>query len=175
MADNNSKTVFQSKFFSIDQVEVEHKGKQFTKDIIVRRDVVLILPLNEHNELYLVSQYRDALKKVALEIVAGQMDEGEDPAEAAKRELHEETGLQAGNLKHLVTWQQSANMVGKNHLFLATDLTEGEAAPDDDEDIETVRIPLDEVMEKVQTGEIDIVSNVASLLLLDKLKKEGKV
>ena len=66
-------------------------------------------------------------------------------------------------------------MVGKNHLFLATDLTEGEAAPDHDEDIETVKIPFDEVMKKVESGEIDVVSNVAALLLLDKLKKEGSV
>ena len=175
MADNSSKTIFKSKFFSIDQVEVEHKGKQFTKDIIIRRDVVLILPLSERNELYMVSQYRDALQKTALEIVAGQMDEDEDPYEAAKRELQEETGLQSGNLKHLMTWQQSANMVGKNHLFLATDLTEGESAPDDDEDIETVKLPFEEVMRKVEEGEIDVVSNVASLLLLDKMKKEGKV
>jgi ADP-ribose pyrophosphatase len=171
----NKKIVYQSKFFQVNQVEVEHRGKKFTKDIIERRDVVLILPLNEHNELYLVSQYRDALQKMSLEIVAGQMDEGEDSLKAAKRELEEETGLQAGSLKQLAVWQQSANMIGKNYLFLATDLEEGESSQDDDEDIETVKIPFDDVLKKIETGEIDVVSSVASLLLLDKLKKEGKV
>jgi len=173
--DNSKKTVYQSKFFSINQVAVEHNGKKFTKDIIEKRDVVLILPLNHKDEISLVSQHRDAMDKTLLEVVAGQMDPGEDPMTAAKRELREETGLQADNWKHLATWYQSANMIGRYFVFAATSLHQGESAQDEDENITVVTLPFVQVLEKVLQGEIDVSSNVAALLLLDKLKREQKL
>lgn len=171
----SKETQFASKFFKVDRVTLERDGKQMTKDIIERRSIVLVIPLANDDEVYLVSQYRDALGKNSLEIVAGQMDEGEDPLEAAKRELQEEAGLSAKHWKKVASLHISANMIGKSHIFVATDLTEGETNFDEDEDIETVKMPFHEAIAKVVSGEIDVASNIAALLLVDKLKGEGKL
>ncbi len=171
----SKKPQFESKFFKVTQMVVERDGKQFTKDFVERRDVVFILPLTEQNEIYLVSQSRDAVQEVLLETVAGQMDEGEDPLVAAKRELQEEAGLQASQWKLLETWYLSANMIGRGYIFLATGLTQGEASPEDDEDLEIIKISLEEAVGKALSGEINVMSSVAGILLLDRLKKEGKV
>lgn len=171
----STKTVYQSKFFKVDQVEIERDGKRFTKDFIERVPVVFILPYTAQNEIYLELQYRDIFQKSLLEIIAGQIDPEEDPLEAAKRELQEETGLQAKNWKKVATWQVGANQKQTIHLFFATDLEEGEQQLDEDEEIETVKLSLDEALQKVENGEISIGSHAATILLFDKLKREGKL
>lgn len=167
--------MFASKFFKVSRMELEKDGKTRTKDFIERTPFVLVVPLTAHDEIYMVSQYRDALRKVSLEIVAGQMDPDEDPLEAAKRELQEEAGLSAKTWKKVATLHVSANMIGQSHVFVATDLTEGETNFDEDEDIETVKMPFKEAINKVLSGEIDVASNIAALLLVDKMKGEGKI
>jgi 8-oxo-dGTP pyrophosphatase MutT (NUDIX family) len=171
----SKETKFASKFFKVVRVVLERDGKQFTKDIVERRDVVFILPFTDNGDIYMVSQYRDALQKISFEIVAGQMDAEEDPLVAAKRELQEETGLVAQNWQHVRTFHLSANMKGQAHVFVATQLQEGESAPDDDEDLETIKIPFEEVVKKVTEGEIDISTQTAAILLVDTLKREGKI
>ncbi len=171
----SKETLFKSKFFKVDQIVIDRDGKRFTKDFVERRDVVFILPLTEQNEIYLVSQYRDAMQKVLLETIAGQMDEDEDPLDAAKRELREEAGIHASQWKLLATWHLSANMVGRGYIFLATGLTQGESSPDDDEDLEVVKMPFREAVGKVLSGEIAVMSSAAGILLLDRMKKEGSI
>ena len=171
----SQKTVFQSKYFRVDQAVIERNGKTITKDLIIRNETAIILPITPENEIYLVSQYRDALKNVALEVVAGTIEAGDDPLESAKRELAEETGLAAKAWKKIATINLSANLVSTAHVFLAQDLTQNEAHPDDDEEIEVLKIPFEEAVKKVMTGEIAIASNMAAILMLDKLQKKGKI
>jgi ADP-ribose pyrophosphatase len=178
MSDTNflsDKTVFQSKFFRVRQVEVEKRGKIISKDIIERNDSIFILALTEGNEIYLVSQFRDALQKETLEIVAGTLDSGEEPLETAKRELAEEAGLTAKIWKQVAKLNVSANMMSKCHIFVARDLTQGTQHQDDDEDITVVKMPFQEAVEKAYNGEIDINSNISALLLVDHMMKEGKL
>jgi len=89
--------------------------------------------------------------------------------------LQEETGLSAENWKKLKTLHVSANIKGKAHVFVAMGLSEGEPNQDEDEDIEVVKMPLIEALDKIEEGVIDVSSNIASLLLLDRFMKEGKV
>lgn len=171
----SSEIVFQSKYFRINHVEIERNGKTFSKDIIERTSSVMVLPLTKNGEIYLLSQYRDALQTVILELIAGNMDKYASPLENAKRELQEEGGFIAKTWKQIATFHMSANLVGELYVFVATDLESTAKNPDYDEQIEVLKIPLQEALEKVANGEIRVSSNVASLLLLDKLMKEGKV
>lgn len=171
----STKTVYQSKFFKVDQVELERDGKRFKKDFIERVPVVFILPYTAQNDVFLELQYRDIFEKRILEIIAGQIDPEEDPLEAAKRELQEETGFQAKSWKKISTWQVGANQKQTIHLFFATDLEEGKPQLDEDEDIETVKLSVDEALQKVESGEICVASHAATILLFDKLRKEGKL
>ncbi len=167
-------TAFKSKYFQVDKVTIERGGRKFTKDILSRTPTVIILPVNSKDEIYLVSQYRDSMQERLLEVVAGHMEKGELPLEAAKKELHEETGLTAKTWKQLSTFYVSANMDAIVHIFYATDLTEGKQDLDEDEDIEIVKIPFVKALEKIDTGGIRVSSNIASLLLLDRWRKEAE-
>lgn len=169
----STKTVYKAKYFSIIQKEIERNGKRFTKDFIERNSVVSILPLTDQGELYLEKQYRDAFGKEILEIVAGTMDNDDNPLEAAKRELQEETGLTATTWKQLATWELSVNMNSKQYIFVATGLSEGKSQLDDDEEITLVKISFEQAVEKVISGEICASVHAAAILLYDKLKKEG--
>lgn len=171
----SEKTVYESRHFRINRVEIERNGKKFKKDIIERNSSVMIIPLTENNEIYLLSQYRDALQEEILELIAGNMDETSSPLENAKRELEEEGGFIAKTWKQIATFHMSANLVGELHIFVAKDLEKTETHPDDDEQIEVLKMSLTEALEKVEKGEIRVSSNVASLLLVDRLLNGGKL
>lgn len=170
----SQKTIYKSKYFHVDQVEIEIKGKKIIKDIIRRNPSVFILALNEKNELYLVRQYRDALQQFSLEVIAGTTDIHEDPLMAAKRELLEESGLTAEKWKKLTTLNTSANMDSYANIFLAQNLKQGTAHPDIDEELEIVKISLQEAVTKVLNGDIVNSPSAAGILILDKIISGGE-
>jgi ADP-ribose pyrophosphatase len=170
----SSKNVFSSKNFTVLQKVIERNNKTFTKDIIERKSNVLIIPYTE-NEMYIEEQYRDALEKVTLEIVQGTIETDEDLLESAKRELHEETGLTAKKWTKIADWDLSAIMKMKLHVFAATDLEEGKQQLDFDEEIKITKLPIEEVINKIEKGEIITASHIAAILLFDRLRKEGKL
>jgi ADP-ribose pyrophosphatase len=170
----SQKTVFKSRHFHVDHVEIERSGQKFEKDIIEQTPTVLIIPYSK-DEIYLEQQYRDALEKTCLEVVAGHIDENEDPLTAAKRELEEETGLKAKTWHKIATWNVMVTMRAKVNVFFATDLEEGISNLQHDEVIELVKIPLKQVLDKIESGGIPGASHIAALLLFDKMKKEGKI
>jgi len=171
----SEQTVFQSKLYKIDRTVIKRNGKTFTKDIIKRNPNVVILPVTENDEIYFVSQYRDAHEKTLLELPAGNMESVGSPLDNAKRELKEETGLTAKTWKQIGTFYTSANINGNVYVFVASDLTQGKTDLEDDEDIRVLKIPLTEAIKKIESGEINVTSIMATLLLFEKMRKEGKI
>lgn len=171
----SDKILFQSKYFRVLEIEVERKGKKFTKDLIERNPSVYILPLSETNELYLEMQYRDAFGKEILEVVAGTIEHDDDPLETAKRELLEETGLSATDWQPIISGESGVNMRSKTYIYVARGLTQGKATPDDDEILKVIKMPLEVAVEKAMNGEIISMPHLAGILKLDKLVKEGKL
>ncbi|MGH7203672.1 MAG: NUDIX domain-containing protein [Candidatus Levyibacteriota bacterium] len=167
--------VYKAKYFKIVKVVLEKNGKKFTKEFIERNSTVFILPIAEDGTLHMIYQQRDAFNKTLLEVVAGTMEEEGDPLETAKRELSEEAGLTAKNWKQIAQWELSVNMNSSMYVFVATDLKEGEAHPDEDEEITRVTLSLEEAIKKVVSGEIMVSSHVACLLLYKTLREEGKL
>lgn len=171
----SSETVFQSKYFQINRVTIERGGKTFVKDIEEANSIVYIIPYTANDEVYLASEYRDALEKEILDCIGGKITSGEDPLAAAKRELQEEAGMTAKIWKQIATWDTAAISKRKLFVFLATDLQKGEQHLDEDEKIEVIKLTLSDALEKVEKGEVPVGLDVAALLLFDKLKKEGKI
>jgi len=172
---NATKTVFTSKYFRIIQKVIEREGKTFTKDIIQRNPVVMIIAYTPENDVYIESQYRDALGEEILETIAGTIEEGDDPLDTAKRELKEEAGLTAKTWKKIAEWQLNGNMDAPIHLFAATDIEEGEQELDYEEDIKIMKIPLTHVLKKIDDGEIVLAGHIAAFMLFDQMRKEGKL
>ncbi|HEX8422879.1 MAG TPA: NUDIX hydrolase, partial [Pyrinomonadaceae bacterium] len=101
-----------------------------------------------------------------LEIPAGSRDNFEPPEECAARELEEELGLVAGEWEQLSEFFVSPGFCGeKMWVYLATDLTETAASPEDDENLEVVRLPLSRALEMIEAGEIEDAKTIIGLTL----------
>ena len=143
---------------------------------VYRRPTVSVFPLTPAYELYLVSQYRYLHKKVSLEAMSGFIEESEEPLVAAKRELVEETGLTALEWGKLPVLEIAGSVLRSQlHLFFAKNLTHGKTDFDDDEDITLIKLPLSEGVNKVLKGEINHAASAIGILMLDTLKKKGKI
>jgi 8-oxo-dGTP pyrophosphatase MutT (NUDIX family) len=119
-------------------------GEEVSREIVRHRGAVGILA-HDGEHVWLVRQPREAVDESALlEIPAGRLDvEGEEPQEAAERELAEEIGMAAREWEHILTYYTSAGFTDEQvHLFLATDLYEHSAESDENERIEIERWPL---------------------------------
>jgi 8-oxo-dGTP pyrophosphatase MutT (NUDIX family) len=121
---------------------------------IVRHPGAVVILAHDGEELYLITQPREAVDEQALlELPAGKLDEeGEEPLATAKRELAEEIGKGANNWQPITTFFSSPGLLDEEmHLFLATDLYDETADSGEDERIEIERVPLarlDDVIER---------------------------
>ena len=131
-------------------------GAQGMREYCKHGGAVAVVPLTREGEVVCVRQYRYALGRVTLEIPAGKFDyPGEDHVEAALRELREETGALAGKLTYLGEFYSSPAILDERiYMYLAEELEFGENDLDEDEFIEVVRIPINELAEMICRGEI---------------------
>lgn len=127
---------------------------------------VLSDPGGPDPQLVLIRQYRYASGGWLYEVPAGRPDRlGEPWEECARRELREETGLEAGTLRPLTSiWTTPGFTDERIHLFMATNLTAGETEFDADEFVETVAVPLSEALRMVRDGEITDGKTMCALL-----------
>jgi ribA/ribD-fused uncharacterized protein len=145
-------------------------GKESKREIVEHRGAVCIVPVREDGMVLLVRQFRLAAGKALLEIPAGTLEVGEEPLDCAARELEEETGYRAAELRPLFSMYlapgYSTELI---HAFLATDLTPTQAHTDADEHVELVPVPLSEIEKRVLAGEFQDAKTVASLLAASRL------
>lgn len=123
-------------------------------------------PDDEDPEVVLIRQYRYATDGYIYEVPAGRPDApGEDWELCARRELEEETGLRAGEMRRLTTIYTTPGFTDERiHLFLATGLEEGTQARDADEFMDVVRLPFSKVLEMVRDGEIVDAKSICAIL-----------
>ncbi|HSW96205.1 MAG TPA: NUDIX hydrolase [Candidatus Saccharimonadales bacterium] len=173
----SEKPVFNANLFAVIEKEIElQNGKKLIHHNVERHPTVLIFPITPNYELYLIKEYRYMLGKTVLEATAGFINPQENILAAAKRELKEETGIAAIQWEKLTTIEMASSVIhSQSHLFLAKELELGKAEPEEDEIIEVVKMPLEEAVKKVMTGEINSSSTIAGIMMLDKLKREKKL
>lgn len=141
------------------------EGKEVERDIVVHGGaVVIVAVLGE--ELLFVRQYRHAAGEELLELVAGGVEPGEDPAETAGRELQEEAGFKAGRLTKLGEIYSAPGFCSELlHLYLAEDLSPSRLPGDDDEEITVERMRLDEAVQAALAGKFRDAKTLAGVLL----------
>lgn len=134
----------------VDQVELPD-GHRTIREVMEHPGAAVIVPVDGEGTVHLVRQYRDAIGQQLLEVPAGKLDPGEDPADCARRELREELGLTAGKLSRLTAFYSSPGFCDEIlHVFLAEELTHGEEDSDHEEFIEPEQRPLDPLPELLQ-------------------------
>lgn len=128
-------------------------------------DWVIVIAELDGNFL-MVRQWRHGEKGISTEFPGGVIDEGETPEMAARRELKEETGFEAGTLTYLGKMNPNPALFrNHSHFFAATDLIPtGKQNLDDDEFVEYMQIPKDEVIRKMGSEEYPHALMAAALM-----------
>ncbi len=145
-------------------------GKEATREYIRHPGAVCIVPLTKDNEVILVKQYRYPFSRVTLEIPAGKLDIGEEPEHCAYRELSEETGALAAKLTPIGEFMSSPAILDEViYMYLATELEFGELHTDEDEFLDVVRMPLDQLVSEIISGEIKDGKTQAAVLKVNAI------
>jgi len=146
---------------------ISHYGKILFKNIAIG-----IIPLDEHDNTWLVGQYRYVPDCYSWEIPMGGGPLDIDPLESAQRELLEETGLTAQHWEPLMHLHTSNSVTDERGLiYIARGLTEGETGFEETEQLEIIRLPLRQAVQLVLEGEITDAVSICGLL---KLWQQGQ-
>lgn len=167
------RTVFEGRVFTV-QVEsiTLPKGHALDAEIVRHPGSVVIVPMNAAQEVVLVRQYRHAIGRYTWELPAGGLKQGEDVRAAARRECQEEIGMVAERLEPLGSFFPTPGYCNEEmHFFLAAGLREpragdDEAHPDEDEDIETRWVSLDELRAMIRRNDIVDLKTIAGVALV---------
>lgn len=143
-------------------------------DFISHKGAAAVVPVTEDGKILMVRQYRNALERYTLEIPAGALDEVEEPGiTCASRELEEETGFRSENLEWLITLRTTIAFCNeKIEVFVAKNLIPSKQNLDEDEFIDLKAYTMEELKEKIFSGEIEDAKTISALLAYDT--KYGK-
>lgn len=135
---------FEGRIFEVEQRKIFHEGQTIYRDVVVKNDVVVCLVHNEEkNTVVLTSEYRAGTNQVEIGFVAGIVDDGEFPTQAAIREVHEETGYLVSSINFLGTTNSSAGFTNEkvHHFYVTVNGNKGNQDLDEDENIDLIEVP----------------------------------
>lgn len=161
-----SDRIFRGKMIGLRVDHVRDGTSSYTREVVEYGTAVVLVPVDADGRILMVRQYRHPARARLLELPAGGVDERDaTPEAAAQRELREETGVR-GTLRRIggmflapgysEEWQE---------IFVATDLVADALDADEDEDLELERLPLAEVLSRVDAGEVRDAKTIAALLM----------
>lgn len=168
----SQETVFKGRLVEVRLMEVAlPNGKTAQRELVYHRGGVAIVPVDSQGVVTLVRQHRIALDEMTLEVPAGKLDTaGEDPLLAAHRELEEECGLRAGQMRlmtHMVP--TPGYLTERLHIYLATELSHCRPHLDTDEFLSVERMPLEEAVELVLQGQLTDAKTALGLMMAREL------
>jgi ADP-ribose pyrophosphatase len=166
----SSETIYRGKILNlrVDSVELPN-GSLVKREVVEYAGAVAVVPVNEKNEVLMVSQYRYPVGKVLLEVPAGKIEKGEDPAVCAVRELREETGFEAEEMRFLFSYYSTPGFTSeKMYLYMARGLAYIGEDPDEDEFIQFRHVPMENALEMINQGEICDAKSIIGILAVKR-------
>jgi ADP-ribose pyrophosphatase len=163
------KTIHRGRVFELQSVQLQLPDGRLTHyDIVAHPGAVTLVPLDDEGNILFVCQYRAAADQEVLELPAGTLEVNEPPEECAGREVREETGMAAANLReigemYMVPGYSSEYM----HIYLATGLYHDPLGADDDEFLKVEKIPARDALDMVRKGGFIDAKTIAGLLLAE--------
>lgn len=163
----SSETIYEGAILDLKRDKVTAAGGEAYREIIEHNGAVCMVPITDEGKVVMVEQFRYAMGRVVLEIPAGKIDKGEtDPFEVARRELREETGYSAGDVRLLGMINTSvAYSKEKIYVFGMCDLTKGETDMDDDEAIDMKMMDFEEVYSMAAGGKLIDAKTIAAICM----------
>ncbi|HZZ72703.1 MAG TPA: NUDIX hydrolase [Pirellulales bacterium] len=163
------------RFQVVRRYETLPDGSRHPRETVQHPGAVVILPLVAEDRVCLIHNYRIAVKQKLIELPAGTLEPGEDPAVTAARELSEETGFRAERIRLLHEFYMSPGILNERmRLFLATGLTAGETAREAGEQIDNWIVSWSDALAMVDDGRIQDAKTIAGLLFYDRLRQAGR-
>lgn len=157
------KVVYRGPVFNIEEWRIPKTGTRYAR--LVGPDTVCVLPIMKNGKLLLERQYRHSLDKYLYEVPAGHMNKGERPADAARRELEEETGYLAKRLTHMFNMYEAPGSHSEFlYSYLAQNLEKTEERKEIDEIIEIVEVSRQEALRMIKTNRISDAKTISSIL-----------
>ena len=162
----SSTKIYEGPVFGIRRDEViEPSGVRTMREVITHPGSVVVLPVLPDGRIVLIQQYRYAARQYLWELVAGRIDPGETPKEAAARELIEETGFRAKRLRvFLDVFPTPGFLEERMFILLAEGLTAGEAEPEEDEKIISRAYSSKQLEEMIRGGKLRDAKTIAGIL-----------
>ena len=162
--------IYKGSIISLEKLTIQFSnGRTATRDIIRHPGAAMVIPVTEDGCVLMVRQFRKPVEMVCLEMPAGKLDKGEDPLECAKRELEEETGYKAKDIKHILSTNTAVGFSDEIiHIYLATGLEEGKANPDEDEYLEVEKIKIDDLINMIFQGKINDAKTIIGAFIAQK-------
>ena len=149
----------------VDTVE-KASGAKTTREVVEHSDCIAVVALDEHGDILLVRQFRHAVDRFLLEVPAGGIDTGEEPADSVRRELQEEIGYFPHKIDRLGGFYATPGYGTEYlHCFVATDLMPARLVAEDTDDIELVRVSPEQIPRLITSGEICDAKSIAALLI----------
>lgn len=162
----NEKTIYNGRIIRlhVDNVELPD-GTKSTREVVEHNGGVCVAALTNENELLFVRQFRYPYHCELDELPAGKLEKGEDPLSAGLRELEEECGVKANNVRSMGKLYPTVAYCSEViHLYLATDLVESHQHLDDEEFLSVKRIKLCDAVKMVMDGSIKDAKTQALVL-----------
>ncbi len=158
--------VYEGPVFGVRRDEViEPTGVRAKREVITHPGSVVVLPVLPDGRIVMIRQYRHATRQFLWELVAGRIDEGENPRKAAARELIEETGYRAKKFTIFLDMFPTPGFLEERmYILLAEGLTLGEAEPEEDEKIEVKAYTSRELESMIGGGKLYDAKSIAGVL-----------
>ncbi|TGA98180.1 NUDIX hydrolase [Sporolactobacillus shoreae] len=170
-----SKEIFKGKIVHLflDKVSLPD-GRSASREVVKHPGAVAIIAADDEGKLLLVRQYRYPMNKILYEIPAGKLEPGENPDDAARRELEEETGYQCEEMKKVSSFYSSPGFSDELlHVYFTHSLISGKQHLDEDEFLEVYAVTLEEAEHMVEDHRIADAKTVYAVqyMRLRSLKK----
>lgn len=166
--------IFQGRIIALEVFHVElPDGQTATREIVRHPGAVCVLALLD-DKMLVVEQYRKPLGRSQVEIPAGKLEVGEDPLEAAKRELEEETGYRCDELHHICSYYTSPGFADELiHFYVAEHLVKGQVNLDSDEFLACEAITLEQAQQHIAEKRISDAKTIMAVYAWRMYKLTG--
>lgn len=169
-----TETIYKGSVLNLRKDKVTVKNGVSFREVIEHNGGAVIAAVTDDRKMVMVRQYRKPAGRVVFEVPAGKIDPGEEPLATAERELKEETGYTADNIRFITSFFPTVGYSEEQlYLFVAQGLTAGETAFDENEAIDLEEVEINTLHDMVMRGEIhDAKSMIAILMVHDMLNSE---